>query len=162
MLKKKIEYKDYMGQQRSKILYFHISMTDAQRMILKESTLVGDESGDMDKAEVRDGLSARIQGVMDRGQGAEMLELFDWLVSNAYGIIEDDGETFAKSTEIYEKWTRTASYDAFFNKLMMSTEMMTEFINGIFPEELRGDDQKLDPEFARHREALASRENPTV
>ena len=164
MLKKRVEYKNFLGNPMVKDLYFHISATDAQRMMMRETTFVTDESGEIDKDKIREGLSARISATMNRGIGKEILELFDWLVENAYGIIGDDGESFEKSSEVYKAWTKTASYDAFFTNLLQDTDAMTEFVNGIFPEELRkrGEESKLDPEFAAHRAALASRGIPTV
>ena len=159
MLKKKIAYKDYLGNERNRTLYFHISTMVATRMVMSEATLdVEEVDGEKPKvSDIRDGLAVRIRGVAERGNGREMLELFDWLVQHAYGEIEDDGETFNQSQEVYDKWRKTASYDAFFGKLVHSTEQMTEFINKVFSEELRINQENLDPEFKRHREAMDSR-----
>lgn len=161
MLKKKIEYKDYFGNDRTKTLYFHISTTVATRMVMSEATM---EIEDLEKADdkpkvsdVRDGLSARIRGVARRGNGREILDLFDWLVQHAYGEIEDDGETFNQSPEIYDRWKKTASYDEFFNRLVTDNDMMVEFINNVFPSEMRMRGENLDPEFKSHRAAANSR-----
>ena len=158
MLKKTVEYSDFLGNQRSKVLYFHLTQTDLQRMIMAESYTDNTRDED-DPDRVRETLTKRIQGVADRGNGKELLELFDWLVQNSYGIIDEDGETFTKSEEIYQKWTMTASYDAFFTNLMNDTDAMTEFVNGIVPRDLK---EKADPEFKRHAEELASRRNQGV
>lgn len=138
-------------------MYFHISKTRATRMILSEADIdLSDyeEGKEPDVGKVRDGLSSRIRGVMSRGKGSEILELFDWLVSNAYGEIGDDGETFEQSDELYKKWMNTASYDKFFSDLVTDTDQMTEFVNKIFPEELQMAEKNLDPEFATHRKRL--------
>ena len=95
------------------------------------------------------------------------MELFDWLVKSAYGVILDDGETFDNNNpERYRLWTKTASYDKFFTMLVNDTDLMTEFFNGVFPKDfLASPETKQDPEFSRHREELAARaarENPTV
>lgn len=159
MLKKKIAYKDYLGNDRNRTLYFHISATVATRMVMSEATMDVDEiDGEEPKvSDVRDGLAVRIRGVAERGNGREMLDLFDWLVQNAYGEIEDDGESFNQSKEVYDKWRKTASYDAFFSELVNSTDKMTEFVNKVFSEELRINQENLDPEFKKHREAMDSR-----
>lgn len=161
MLKKPIEYTDFFGQPRKRTLYFHISTSRAARMVMNETVVEGgiEEGDELDaKAQerVRDGLSRRIRGVMERGKGREIIELFDWLVSNAYGIIEDDGETFSQSEEIYERWMNSASYDAFFNNLLEDTDAMTEFVNGVFPKGMAQNLPKGDPEFASHRKAQAA------
>ena len=168
MLKKRIEYKDFLGQPRAKDLYFNLSESDVQRMMLKEAYFVADADGNVDPDQVRNGMVARIEGVMERGIGKEIVELFDWLVTHAYGEILDDGETFDNNNpERYAAWTKTASYDVFFTTLVNDTDMMTEFFNGIFPKNFLGKktENKQDPEFSRHREELAARaarENPTV
>lgn len=162
MLKKNIEYKDFFGNDRKKTLYFHISTTEMLRMVMAESDVDTDalpegmSAVDPQAAKyVKDGLSKRIKGVMTRGKGGEILELFDWLTAHAYGEIGDDGETFVQSKETFEAWTHTASYSYFFERLVTETDLMTEFVNGVFPEEMMAKAEALDPEFARHREALA-------
>ena len=159
MLKKKIAYKDYLGNERTRTLYFHISTTVATRMVMSEATLnVEEVEGEDPKvSDVRDGLAARIRGVAERGNGREMLDLFDWLVQHAYGEIEDDGESFNQSQEVYDKWRKSASYDAFFGELVSDTDKMTEFVNKVFSEELRINQENLDPEFKSHRKAMESR-----
>lgn len=159
MLKKKIAYKDYLGNERTRTLYFHISTTVATRMVMSEATLnVEEVEGEDPKvSDIRDGLALRIRGVAERGSGREMLDLFDWLVQHAYGEIEDDGESFNQSQEVYDKWRKSASYDAFFGELVNDTEKMTEFVNKVFSEELRINQENLDPEFKSHREAMESR-----
>lgn len=159
MLKKKIAYKDYLGNERSRTLYFHISTTVATRMVMSEATLdVEEVDGEKPKvSDVRDGLAARIRGVAERGNGREMLDLFDWLVQHAYGEIEDDGESFNQSKEVYDKWRKSASYDAFFGELVSDTDKMTEFVNKVFSEELRINQENLDPEFKQHRKTMESR-----
>ena len=159
MLKKKIAYKDYLGNERTRTLYFHISTTVATRMVMSEATLnVEEVEGEEPKvSDIRDGLAVRIRGVAERGNGREMLDLFDWLVQHAYGEIEDDGESFNQSQEVYDKWRKSASYDAFFSELVNDSDKMTEFVNKVFSEELRINQENLDPEFKSHRKAMDSR-----
>ena len=167
MLKKRVEYIDYLGQPRSKDLYFNLSKSDVTRMMMLETSFATKEDGTVDESQIRNGFVSRIQGVMERGNGKEIVELFDWLVESAYGVILDDGETFDNNNpERYRLWTKTASYDKFFTTLVNDTDLMTEFFNGVFPKDfLASPEAKQDPEFSRHREELAARaarENPTV
>lgn len=157
MYKKTVEYVDFSGNERRKTLYFVITESNQIRMMMNEMEMEV-EDGNIDPDKVRSGLQARINGVMDRGKGSEMLELFDWLMSYAYGEIEDDGEAFVQSLEIYEKWKNTASHNKFFTELMNDTQMMIDFTNGILPKVVWDDEEfdkiKEDPEFKRHREKL--------
>lgn len=166
MLKKTIQYKDFLDNDRSKTLYFHISTADAIRMMMSESDIDTENlPEDMDPQDpkavrfVRDGLSTRIRGVMTRGRGREILELFDWLVSKAYGEIEDDGETFLQSEQIFEDWKNTASFKYFFEQLVTDTDLMTEFVNNVFASDLGIKTEKPDPEFASHRKAMRASES---
>lgn len=177
--KKTVNYRDFHGRKKSADLYFNLTVTDTIRMAMKETQIdyQGEEETDnveerMSNSQVVDGLSKRIGDTFRRGKGKELLAVFDEMVALSYGEIDEDGESFRKSPEIYEKWTHTASYDAFFQGLMYSNAEMQAFFNAVFPSkkdleeyEKMNDwkkDENEDREFARHREELASRQNPAL
>lgn len=149
MFKTTVNYTDLLDNKRSKALYFHIFKHKAERMALEDVSV-----DKQDPSEVVGGIQARIISVFQIGTVEQILELFDWLVKESYGVIEDDGETFVQSEEDYDRWTQSASYDAFMSKLRRDSEFQQKFVNGIF--DLK-EDQQNDPEYARHREELAKR-----
>ena len=77
MLKKRVEYIDYLGQHRSKDLYFNLSKSDVTRMMMLETSFATKEDGTVDESQIRNGFVSRIQGVMERGNGKEIVALFD-------------------------------------------------------------------------------------
>lgn len=154
MFKHTVRYQNFFGVESSKTLYFAISKTNMTRMAIEESRL---EVGDGDEKEVREGLSKRIQSTVASGSGRDIWDLFQWLLLNAYGEIGEDGETFEQGPEIFEKWTKTASYDAFMSELFESETLSSDFVNSIFP--FKVTDDKADPEFARHQEELKKLRN---
>lgn len=161
MLETTVKYKNFKGEEREQTLTFYITETQIIRMMLNESEIDMDgvdvESGEAPEVtKYRQGLSDRIEQVMSRGKGKEILELFDWLMENAYGVISDDGERFEQGPELFAEFKKTAVYAEFWRGLVYDTDRMTEFVNGIFPESVRKamEENKEDPEFKSHREAL--------
>lgn len=140
MLIKTIHYKNFAGDMVSRKLYFHLTTAKAIRMRIAEMIFDMDEIEKgkdnpeaIDSAKFKDGFAKRLQAIRERGNGKEILDFFDDMVEASYGVISEDGETFAQSEEEYQKWTKTASYDYFFTRLVTDTEWMTEFVNEVLP-----------------------------
>lgn len=150
MLKKTVKYTNFLGEERTKDLYFAITSADGIRMVFREA-----ERGESDE-DLRDGFARRIVRIANHGSPKELVDMFDEFIKASYGEIEDDGETFNQSEEVYEKFRSSAAFKQFYEDLMTDTNAMIEFVNGIFPKEWTEAAQK-DPEFARHREELEKR-----
>ena len=154
MFKHTVRYDNFFGVASQKTLFFAISKTNAIRMAMEESSMDQDES---DEKKVFEGLGARIQTTVKRGNGKEIWDLFQWLLLNSYGEIGEDGESFDQSPELFDKWTKTASYNAFMVELLESPTLSTDFVNSIFP--FKVSDLDDDPEFRTHKEKLKERRN---
>lgn len=150
MFKYTVKYKDFLENERERTLYFTIPEADTIRMIAREMNVNTDDE------DLRYGFKTRIEQTVAGGNGGEIMELFDEFIKASYGIIKDDGETFDRGPEVYEEWTKTASYQKFYETLMTDTDLMIDFVNGIFPADQMAEVQN-DPEFKRHREALEER-----
>lgn len=162
MFTKTVKYKDFLGMDREKTLYFHITRSRMIEMFMAEATFSGlDETvsteniDDVDMKIVSNGLQERIRRTVRDGKGKDLLELWRWLLSNSYGEISDDGETFLQSEEIFEKWRQSASYEAMYSLLVEDSKIMKEFVNKVFPKDV--ETSTADPEFRSHREAIAKR-----
>ena len=157
MFEYKSVYTDRRGNRRTKTLYFHISEDRAERMALAETTFYNLTDGEgAEHVNAYVGLKDRITGTMDRGDGNEMLAMWDWLVDNSYGELSDDGDSFDQNPELLRKWKTTDSYSDFMTRLRRDEKFAIPFFNGIFPESM-SEKAKEDPEFARHREELTKR-----
>lgn len=142
MIKKTIEYTNFLGEKKSKTLHFHLSVSDLTKKEIREDG----------------GYFARIQRISDGAKGAEIMATFEEFITDSYGVLEDDGETFDKSEEISKKFLKTAAYDALFTLLVTSSDEASAFVNGIMPPELvaaaqkEADEQgKTIAELARER-----------
>ena len=154
MFKHTVRYKNFHGVDSVKTLTFAVTKSNLARMGIERSTI---EIGEDNQQRVNEGLGAYIQNTVASGSGAEIWELFQWLLRNSYGVIAEDGESFDQGEDVFERWTKTASYDAFMSELMESETLSTDFMNNIFP--FRVTDPNADPEFKRHREELEKRRN---
>lgn len=155
MFEVKQTYKDFLGNERQKTLYFHISTTRYRAMLMEHVSFDPD-----DPKKIIDTFRPYLDGIMKRGNGKELLEFFDWLLENSYGEIGEDGEHFYQGRLIFDKWVQSASYMAFVDDLFTRPNAASEFFNAVMPTTLPEDtpDQPpLDPEFNRHREEMAKR-----
>lgn len=149
MLKKEVVYEDFDGETQTKVLHFNLTKAELSRMIMDEMTF-----GENEDDEPVNGLSERINNVIARRSGKELMEMFDWLIEKSYGVRE--GERFVKSEELFEEFTQTAAYDAFYMELLTDTDAMIEFVNGVMPKDV-AERMKDDPEFQRHTKELRDR-----
>lgn len=149
MLKKEVVYEDFDGETQTKVLHFNLTKAELSRMIMDEMTF-----GENEDDEPVNGLSERINNVIARRSGKELMEMFDWLIEKSYGVRE--GERFVKSEELFEEFTQTAAYDEFYMELLTDTDAMIEFVNGVMPKDV-AERMKDDPEFQRHTKELRDR-----
>ena len=157
MFEYKSVYIDQRDNKRTKTFYFYISEDRAERMALAETTFYNLTDGEgADGVNAYVGIKDRVDGTMRRGNGLEMLAMWDWLVDNSYGELSDDGESFDQDPELLRKWKTTDSYSDFMTLLRRDEKFAIPFFNGIFPADMTAK-AKEDPEFARHREELAKR-----
>ena len=125
MLKKVIKHEDFFGNERETTAYFHLSQEELLKL---EMSFKG-------------GLDAELERMSASENQKELLDLFSGLMGDSYGVIEDDGAGFDKSPEHFEKFKRTAAYQALFDEVMFSVENAVTFFRGIMPKALR---DKLD------------------
>ena len=117
MLKKTITYEDFNGEKQSQTFYFNLTRTEIIRM---ESSVDG-------------GLANALTRIVESKNSKDILEQFEQIVTLAYGVKSDDGQTFEKSDELREKFLNHAAYDELFIELVSNQTTMAAFINGIVP-----------------------------
>lgn len=119
MFCKKITFKDFMGQERTQDFWFGLTQTDITRL---DTVIPG-------------GLKAKLEGVMARKDGQEIMDTFDMLIEKSYGVLSDDGVHFRHSPEIAAAFMDTNAYDRFFVELVTDPNAAAAFVNGIMPPE---------------------------
>jgi len=119
MLKKKIKYVDFNGNEREEDFYFHLSKAEIVEMELS----------------VWGGLSSQIEKIVAEQEPKKLVELFKSLVLNSYGEKSPDGRRFIKNQELRDAFSQTEAYSILFMELSQNADAAAAFVNGIVPTE---------------------------
>jgi hypothetical protein len=122
VFKRTITYTNFDDEEVSEVFYFNISKPELLDMEVK----------------FKQGMSKRIQTMIDSNDRKELLETFKELVLLSYGEKSEDGRRFIKSDQISKEFTQTAAYDALFMELATSDVALVAFLNGILPKDMQG------------------------
>ena len=120
MLKKKITYTDYDGNERTEDFYFNLTKTEVVDM----------ETG------VDGGMQKMLEKIVAEKDNRRIMETFKEIVARAYGEKSADGKRFVKSHELSEAFMQTEAYSELFMELLTNATSASVFINGILPQEL--------------------------
>lgn len=128
MFKKKINYTDFDGNNRSETFYFNFTKGELLEM------QIGTNGG----------YDSYLKRIVESQDQAEITKIFKEIVLKAYGIKSDDGKRFIKTDALREEFTQTEAYSELFTELATNTEAAIEFINGIMPPALMAEVNKED------------------
>lgn len=120
MLKKRITYTDYNGEERTEDFYFNLSKAEIIEM----------EMG------VTGGLTELIKKVMATKDVPSVMKIFKDLILKAYGEKSADGKRFMKSEELSREFSQTEAYSILFIELATNADEAAKFVNGIIPADL--------------------------
>lgn len=112
-----ITYKDFDGNERTEILYFNISQSEAMELEIKYPG----------------GYANKLQRDIDRGDNAIVMQDMIDFVKLSYGVKSDDGRKFVKSMDIYEDFVSTNAYEEFLMKFLADPDYALKFIVATFP-----------------------------
>lgn len=119
MRKETLTYKDFDGNERTESFYFNL--TEAELMKLNIS-------------KAKDGgLEELVKRMMNENDGEGIIELFESVLTRAYGEKSPDGKHFVKNKEKTEAFMQTNAYSDLFVKLITDEKYAAEFINGVIP-----------------------------
>jgi hypothetical protein len=125
MLRKKITYTDFNGEQRTEEFCFFLSKADLMKTEIK-TTQAG-------------GFKNIIQRMMDAKDYKAMVDLLDELIIKSYGVVSDDGRRLMKGKdgEYAREFMETEAYTELVMELLSGDEAkITEFIEGMLPQQL--------------------------
>lgn len=120
MLKKRIKFEDFNGEEREEDFYFNLTKTE----------LVKWELG------TTGGLQSLIQKIVDTKDSGALLKIFDDIIGMAYGVRSDDGKRFIKSKELTDEFRQTNAYDEMFIEFMQNPDKYNEFLKAVIPAEV--------------------------
>lgn len=117
MIKKTITFVDYDGNERTEDHYFNLNEAEAMKMELKETG----------------GLSEKINRIIAAQDVPAIMDEFDSIILNSYGVKSPDGREFVKSADITKSFIQSEAYVKLFMELMSKEGAAAEFINGLLP-----------------------------
>lgn len=119
MIRKKIKYTDFDGNEVEENFYFNL--TKAELMELEIS-----EPG---------GMRARIERMGESQDPVEVLGLFRKIVQVSIGDKRPDGK-FVKSADFADAFLSSDAYSELFLKIMQDVDEASQFITGLMPADL--------------------------
>lgn len=121
MIKERITYTDYNGNERTEDFWFNITQAEATEMEMS----------------VDGGISNMLRRIIDSNDTPSIIKTFKELILKAYGEKTPDGKRFMKSEEISRAFSETEAYSVLFMKLAKNAEAAAAFVNGILPSDGR-------------------------
>lgn len=130
MLKKKIKYTDYNGNEREEEFLFNL--TKAELMEMEMGTAGG--------------LAEMIKSLIASQNAPEIIKIFKEILNKSYGEKSADGKRFMKTDEkgnpLYIGFSQTEAYSNLFTELATDSKAAAEFVNGIIPKDLEITDEQ--------------------
>ena len=123
MLKKTITYVDYNNIERTEDFYFNLSKAEITNLQLGTTG----------------GLSTMIEKIMSTQDIPKIMETFQNIILQSYGVKSDDGRRFMKSPELSKEFEQTEAYTELYMTLMLDEAEAANFIQGIIPKNLSED-----------------------
>lgn len=117
MIKKVIKYTDFNGNENEEVAYFNLTKSECARMEM------GTEGG----------LSKYMMEVVESGDNKKLIELFDKVILDSYGVKSEDGKRFVKTAEMREQFAQSLAYDELFMEIASNPEYAEAFMRGIVP-----------------------------
>jgi hypothetical protein len=124
MIKKTLTFKNYRGEKETEDFYFNMSEG--------ELTLMQVRAIDQKTESFSDKLDKIAKGL----QGQELADVIEDLVLKSYGVKSTDGKLFVKNPQILESFTASGAYSVLITELFSLEGSLTEFVNGVVPEDL--------------------------
>lgn len=132
MIKETVTYTDYNGMERTEDFYFNMNKVELMKM----------EFGSAG------GFAAMVKRAIASNESAVLLDVFEKLVRDAYGVKSPDGKRFIKSKELTDEFVQSPAYETIYMKMVMDDVAAARFINGIMPKDIQEEAAK-DPEVQK-------------
>jgi hypothetical protein len=128
MLRKEVEYKDFDGNDRKDVLWFHLNEVEITEMDLETSG----------------GLVKYMESIIDTNDVNQLITIFKDLLIRSYGERSMDGKHFYKDDKIRNEFVSSAAYPVLYMEMVSDADKTVEFINGIVPSNIREQMAKIE------------------
>jgi hypothetical protein len=144
VLKKSITYKDFNDVEQTETFAFHLSPPKLMEL----------------EAKWPGGLEKHMERIMESGDGAQILELFQTLIQMSIGQVSEDGKRFVQNDEIRDGFIQTNAYTVLFLELGANEQTAADFFNGIVPKDLADQLEKVNTENPPQVERAVAESTP--
>lgn len=120
MLKKKIAYTDYNGNDREETFYFNLSEAEIVDMQMSEDG----------------GLAQTLARIVETKDVPQIISMFKKIILKAYGVKSDDGRRFIKSAQLSEEFAQTEAFSNLYISFLQNPEEGANFIKALMPARL--------------------------
>lgn len=117
MIKWKIKYVDYNGDEQEEDFYFNLNKAEIMEMNLAANGAY----------------SEYLQRIVDTRDGKKIAEEYKNLILKSYGEKSPDGRRFVKSVEKTEEFMQTEAYSELYMQLATEAGAAEKFIRGVLP-----------------------------
>lgn len=117
MIKWKIKYTDYNGDEQEEDFYFNLNKAEVMEMNLNANGAYAEY----------------LQRIVDQRDGRKIAEEFKNLILKAYGEKSPDGRRFIKSSDKTDEFLQTEAYSELYMELATNPESAEKFITGVLP-----------------------------
>lgn len=121
MHKERVTYIDYNGVERTEDFYFNLTEPELVKMDVLENSLAD-----------------KIQRIRDAKNQKEILDLFEKIVYESYGVKSEDGKRFIKSKQVKDEFVESPAYSIIYMKLGSDAAAAADFINDVIPKKQPG------------------------
>lgn len=125
MFKKTVKYENFLGEEKTKDFYFHL--TKSELLELTSST---------------NGMEQRVKRMIETKDQVAILQEMRAIVNLAIGVRSEDGETFLKNDTIRAQLMFSPAYDELLMELLTDDNAAAEFIQQMLPKDMRDKVQK--------------------
>lgn len=120
MLKETITYTDFDGVERTEDFYFNFTTAELARMELHHNGK----------------LEEHLKRIVSSNDGRQIMNAFEEIIQDSYGVRSEDGKSFLKSKELTAHFVGSEAYSVFFMKIIQDPDFATLFVRGIVPADL--------------------------
>ena len=126
MLRKEIKYKDFDGNDATRVAYFHLNKLEWLEL----------------ETFTKGGLIANLKDAIDKNQIDKTINILKKLILRAYGEKNIELNEFEKSDEAAIRFSKTDAFSELFYELAYDEKKSQEFFFALIPSEYRADAEK--------------------
>lgn len=132
MITRNITYTDFLGNQRTEEVYFHLSQTELTEFAMDLPDDVFDTfRKDPDMSNEKAAVT-----MLDKLGNKGVYKFIKDLLLKAYGVVVDDGRRFEKNEQLTTEFSQTVIFDTMLAELLSDDVKAAEFVNAVIPADL--------------------------